>query len=556
MATLGEARASAALATQHSWIANRPVEGRAGLRRAVNPATGTPFAQASLLDAGQAAAAIDVAVAAHPTWSTLPFAGRRRHLFAIHGALLDQSEELALLVAREQGKPPAEALAVEIIPALESLKHLALHAEEILGEEPVESQAILLAHKRCRISYASYGVVLVITPWNYPLYLPLSAAAAALAAGNTVVLKPAPATTLVGLALGALCRSAGLPEGVFNVVAVDDAVAPRLVEDPRVGKIVFVGSVATGKRVLAGAARNLTPVLLELGGKDPAVVCRDADVAQAARGIVWGAFANAGQTCVGVERVYVEEPIADAFVAAVVAETVKLKVGDPSSADTDVGPLTFARQREIVEQHVSDALARGARALTGGLRPAGPGFFYPPTVLVDVDHEMLVMREESFGPLLPVMRVPSLDEAIRLANDSPYGLTASGWTRSAETARRLQSELSAGVVSINDCVSSLGEPTAPYGGVKQSGYGRSHGAAGLREMARTKYLSGDDTRRPMLWWYPYGADLRRLLESAARALHDRRPLRRLAGQLGLLRFRRFRQRVNLLRLLRNADKLA
>lgn len=555
MATLGEAPAAAALATHHSWIANRPVEGRGGLRPVVNPATEAPFAHASLLDAGQATSAIVAAAAAFPAWSALSFADRRRHLFAIHGSLLDQSEDLALLIAREQGKPPAEALAVEVIPALESLKHLALHAEEILREDPVESQAVLLAHKRCRIAYVPFGVVLVITPWNYPLYLSLAAAAAALAAGNTVVLKPAPATTLVGLKLGELCRRAGLPEGVFNVVAVDDEVAARLVEDPRIGKVVFVGSVATGRRVLAGAARNLTPVLLELGGKDPAVVCRDADVEQAARGIVWGAFANAGQTCVGVERVYVEEPVADAFIAGVVAETLKLRVGDPDSADTDVGPLTTARQREVVEEHVSDALARGARALTGGRRPAGQGFFYPPTVLVDVDHAMRVMREESFGPLLPIMRVANVDEAIRLANDSSYGLTASGWTGSAETARRLQAELEAGVVSINDCVSSLGEPTAPYGGFKQSGYGRSHGAAGLREMARTKYLSWDDTRRPMLWWYPYGADLRRVLVAGARALHDRSPLRRLAGQLGLFRFRRFRRRVSLLRLLKNVDKL-
>lgn len=555
MATMSEAPAAAALATHHSWIANRSVEGRGGLRPVVNPATEVPFAQASLLDAAQASSAVGAALEAFPAWSALSFGERRRHLMGIHRQLVEEAEGLARLISREQGKPPDEALAVEILPALDSLKHLAMHAEEMLREDPLESQAILLAHKECRVVYVPFGAVLVITPWNYPLFLSLTAAAAALAAGNTVVLKPAPATTLIGLKLGELFRRAGLPDGVLNVVAVDDVVAARLVEDPRVGKIVFIGSAATGKRVMKSAARNLTPVLLELGGKDPAVVCRDADIDQAASGIVWGAFVNAGQTCVSVERVYVDEPVADAFIARVVEETLKLRVGDPSSPDVDVGPLTLARQREIVEEHVADALARGARVLTGGRRPERPGYFYPPTVLVAVDHSMRVMREESFGPLLPIMKVAGLDEAVRLANDSPYGLTASGWTRSLETARRLQSELAAGVVSINDSVSSLGEPTAPYGGLKQSGFGRCHGLAGLRELTQTKYLSRDDSRRPMLWWYPYGADFRRLLATATRALHDPSPLRRLASQAGLLRFGRFRQRVSLLRLLKNVDKL-
>jgi acyl-CoA reductase-like NAD-dependent aldehyde dehydrogenase len=555
MATTSEASAPAALATHHSWIANRPVEGHGGLRPAVNPASELAFAQASLLDAAQAGSAVGAALAAFPAWSALAFSERRRHLTRLHEALARRADELARLISREQGKPREEALTVEVLPALDSIQHLARHAEDMLREEHLESQSLLLAHKECRVVHVPFGVVLVITPWNYPLLLSLTAAVAALAAGNTVVLKPAPATTLVGLRLGELARSAGLPDGVWNVVAADDAVAARLVEDPRVGKIVFVGSGATGRRVMEAAARNLTPVVLELGGKDPAVVCRDADVDQAARGIVWGAFVNAGQTCVSVERVYVEAPVADAFVARVVEETNRLRVGDPSSSEVDMGPLTLARQRAIVEEHVADAVARGARVLAGGRRPEGPGFFYPPTVLVDVDHSMRVMREETFGPLLPIMKVADLDEAVRLANDSPYGLTASAWTRSRETARRLQLQLLAGVVSVNDCVSSLGEPTAPYGGLKRSGFGRCHGLAGLRELTQTKYLSRDRTRRPMLWWYPYGAEFRRLLASAIPALHDPSPLRRLAGQLGLLRFGRFRRRMNLPGLLKNVDKM-
>ena len=390
-----------------------------------------------------------------------------------------------------------------------------------------------------------YGVVLVITPWNYPFSIPLICAATALAAGNTVVLKPAPATTLAGLKVGDLFRRAGLPPGVLNVVATDDEVAGALTRDPRVDKIVFTGSVATGKRIMAAAAANLTPVVLELGGKDPAIVCADADLDQAADGIVWGAFMNAGQTCASVERVYVDASVADAFTEKVVARTRALRVGDPAHAETDMGPLTLERQRAIVEEHVADAVARGALVRTGGVRPEGEGWFYPPTVLTGVDHGMRVMREETFGPVLPIMKVSGLDEAIRLANDSEYGLTASGWTKDPATARRLQAELQAGVVSVNDCLSSFGEPTAPWGGIKHSGVGRTHGLAGLREMVQMKYVSRDPARGPKLWWYPYGEDLRSLLSRSALALHARSLFTRVASQVALLGSGRFRKRAGL-----------
>ena len=539
----------------HSWIANRQAPGEAGVRPAQNPASGRAFAQASLLSGEQASSAIAAAQQAFPAWSALSLRERGRHLLALRQELLAKAEEIAALVAEEQGKPLAEAHLVEIFPSLECLKHLGERAEDVLSEDPVEAEVLLFAHKECRLLYVPYGVVLVITPWNYPFSISLTGIAAALVAGNTVVLKPAPATTLVGLKIGELCRDAGLPPGVLNVLALDDALAPALVEDPRLGKIVFTGSVATGRKVMTGAAKNLTPVVLELGGKDPAIVCRDAHLDQAAHGIVWGAFLNAGQTCASVERVYVEAPVAEAFIAKVVAETSALRLGDPREGETDVGPMTLERQRVIVEEHVADATAKGARILTGGTRGEGPGHFYPPTVLVDVDHTMRIMREETFGPVLPIMKVDSLDEAVRLANDSEYGLTASGWTRSAETARRLQRELSAGVVTINDCVASYAEPSAPWGGVRHSGVGRTHGLAGLREMVQVKYVTRDTSRRPLAWWFPYGDAFRRLMVIHAQAFHARSLLRRLLAQAGLMRFRRFWKRANLPSVLLNLDKL-
>ena len=553
--TSAESEAAVVLPVHHSIVGSRDTPGRAGRRAVVSPADGRAFAEVSLLDRAEAGFALESARAAFASWSRLSFVERGRYLLRLRDVVLEEAKALAALIAREQGKPVPEAHAVEIFPALETLKYLALHAEDVLRDDPVESQVLLFAQKDCRLVYEPYGVVLVVTPWNYPFFLALSGVAEALAAGNTVVLKPAPSTTLVGLRIGEMGRKAGLPEGVLNVVSVDDEGAAALVDDPRVSKIVFTGSVATGKKILAAAAQNLTPVVLELGGKDAAVVCRDADLDRAARGIVWGAFLNAGQTCASVERVYVEQAVAESFLARVVAETKKLRLGDPAQPGVDVGPMTLDRQRRIVEDHVADARARGAKVLTGGEVPEGPGTFYPPTVLAGVDHSMRIMREETFGPVLPVMAVESLDEALRLANDSEYGLTASGWTRDPQTAARLQRELSAGVVTINDCVSSCGEPSAPWGGYRKSGLGRVHGLAGLREMVQVKYVSHELGSRPAPWWFPYDHEYARMMGVHNRALHARSFLTRALNQLRLLAFPRFWRRASLGAILRNLDKL-
>jgi succinate-semialdehyde dehydrogenase/glutarate-semialdehyde dehydrogenase len=555
MASLAESPGPGGLPRHASLVDGRETAGRAGVRAALDPSTGAAFAEVSLLDAQQAGEAVEAARRAFPAWAALGFAGRGSLLDTLRRVVVEQADEIAALIAREQGKPAVEAHLAEIAPALSHLKHLAHGAEDVLRDEDLESAYPLLAHKDARILHVPIGVVLVVTPWNYPFAIALSGVATALAAGNTVLLKPAPSTTLVGLRIGRLFEQAGFPKGVVSVLAVDDAVAGALVEDPRVGKIVFTGSVATGRKVMAAAARNLTPVVLELGGKDPAIVCRDADLDRAARGIVWGAFLNAGQTCASVERVYVEAPVAEAFIARVVEEARRLRMGPPAAPDTDVGPLSLERQRRLVEEHVQDAVARGAQVLVGGARAEGPGWFYPPTVLTGVDHGMRVMREETFGPVLPIMVVPSLEEAVALANDSEYGLTASGWTRDPATARRLQEGLNAGVVTINDCISSFGEPTAPWGGVKRSGFGRLHGAAGLKEMSQVRYVSRDTGRRPMLWWYPYGPDLARVAAASAPALHAPSLWSRLRHQARLLASRRFRGRVSLRALLKHADRL-
>lgn len=539
----------------HSIIRGERTPGRAGTRNAVSPSSGETIGSYTLLDRDQAALASQAAEGAFSGWAATSFADRRRILDRVRALLVDEGDAMASLVAREQGKPVAEAHLAEILASLDHLKYLAASAEETLSPKEIEPAVFLIGHKRARTEFRPVGPVLVITPWNYPFSIPMIGIATALMAGNTVVMKPAPATTLIGLAIGDLFTRAGLPPGALNVTACDDQVAASLVEDARFRKILFTGSVATGRRIMGAAAAQGTPVTLELGGKDPAVVCKDADLERAAAGIVWAAFLNAGQTCASVERVYVEEAIADAFIAKVIEKTRAITMGDPLDDRTDMGPLTMERQRSVVESHVEDARARGARIETGGQRGQGPGYFYAPTVLTNVDHSMAIMREETFGPVLPIMRVKSIDEAIRLANDSPYGLTASGWTTSEEKAMRLERELRAGVVTINDHVYTFGEPTSPWGGIKASGIGRTHGAPGLLDMSEPVYVARDMSRGGEVWWYPYGPEFRRMMAGALRSFHHPFILARLAALTKLSFSRRYLTRGRILRVIPDLFKL-
>jgi acyl-CoA reductase-like NAD-dependent aldehyde dehydrogenase len=367
--------------------------------------------------------------------------------------------------------------------------------------------------KSGRVMREPYGVVGIISPWNYPFSIPATETLAALVAGNAVVLKPSELTPLVALELQSLLRAAGVPEDVFQVVIGNGAAGSALVH-ASIDKLVFTGSVATGKRIAAVAAERLLPVVLELGGKDPMLVLDDADVDVASSAAVWGAFVNAGQACLSVERCYVHRSLYHAFLNACVTKTKKLRVGNGIAPHTDVGPMIHERQLRIVESHLEDAKARGARILAGGARMREVGAnFYAPTVLADVTHEMRVMREETFGPVLPVMAFDTDDEAVHLANDSEYGLAASVWTRDRARGERLARRIQAGTVMVNDAISCFGISEAPHGGVKASGVGRTHGRFGLEEMVRLKYLDSDlAPGMKKVWWYGYGQSFRRQME--------------------------------------------
>jgi succinate-semialdehyde dehydrogenase/glutarate-semialdehyde dehydrogenase len=429
--------------------------------------------------------------------------------------LLAREDEILDVIGRETGKPRVELLAVELLGACDALRFYARRAGRILADRNVPLH--LLKTKKLRISYRPLGVVGIITPWNFPFMLALNPVAQALMAGNAVLLKPSEVTPFSGRLVGEIFRAAGLPDGVLEVLLGDGETGSALV-DSGVDKISFTGSVATGRKVAEACARRLIPCTLELGGKDPMIVCADADLERAANGAVYGAFANAGQVCVSTERVYVVDEVADEFTRLVVEKTAALRQGP--AGEFDVGPMIFPRQLEVVERHVRDAVERGARVLAGGRRnPAWPGLFWEPTVLADVDHGMDLMREETFGPVLPIMRVRDEQEALRLANDTSFGLNANVWTRDKRRGTELAKAIDSGCAVVNDCMVTYGIAESPFGGRKQSGIGQVNGEAGLKGFCHAQSIVVDRFGgRSELLWFPYTARKLRLLQRAMRLL--------------------------------------
>ncbi|MGH9970169.1 MAG: aldehyde dehydrogenase family protein [Pyrinomonadaceae bacterium] len=482
-----------------------------------DPATGQEIGRAPLVAFEEVRQAVQRARAAQPAWADLSFSERGRVILKARELMLDRIDEIATLISRETGKPVAEALSMEVVPTLDAMYYFARTARRLLRPQKIDIGQYGLMGRSSRIVYKPVGVVGIISPWNFPLGTPAEEIVMALMAGNAVVLKPSELTPLIALQVGEIFRQAGLPPALLEIVTGDGSTGAALIA-ARVDKIMFTGSVATGKRVAEAAAKHLTPVVLELGGKDPMVVLEDADVANAARGAVWGAFANAGQACASVERCYVHESIAPQFLAEVVAETQKLKQEVGTREDTDVGAMTNERQLQIVEEHVTDAVARGAKVLTGGKRLSrGKGLFYPPTVLTSVDHGMTIMRDETFGPVLPVMTFKTEDEAVKLANDSVYGLTASVWTKNVKRGRHLAERIEAGTVMVNEVLYTHGIAQTPWGGIKDSGYGRTHGRLGLLELVTPQHVHVNRISfLPDLWWFRYNPSARKLFGGLAK----------------------------------------
>ena len=442
-------------------------------------------------------------------WGESSHADRRALLLRVAHVLLDAADDLTETITAETGKPLVESYTAELFLALEQVRWTVANAERVIGPERVSFTQPYLRHKRGRLLYEPYGVVAVIAPWNFPFGIPFTQTVAAVAAGNSVVVKPSELAPLTGAWVEHAFAAAGAPAGLVRVVQGDGATGEELVRARGIGKVFFTGSTATGRKVAVAAGERLCPLSLELGGKDPMIVFEDADLDRAVEGALWGSFSNCGQTCASVERIYVARGLYQPFVEELARRASHLRIGRGSDYTTELGPLVSERQREQVERLVADAVESGAVAATGGGRPdvGLPGWFYEPTVLTGVAADAAMTREEIFGPVVTVDSFSSEQDAVQLANDSAFGLSASVWTRDRERAARVASRLHAGTVWTNDLQYSYAAGPAPWGGYKDSGFGRTHSKHGLYECVQVKFADHDSGRVPVPWWYPYDGDV-------------------------------------------------
>ena len=487
----------------------------------INPATGEPLGEVPVMTAEQVKSAVDAARAAQREWAKVPLEARCRRVAKYADVLMSRAEEVIDVLVREAGKTKLEALGMELILVADLVRYFAKHAPEMLEPEPVHLH--LMKHRASYLHFVPRGVVGVIAPWNFPFSIPMGETIMALIAGNGVVMKPSEVTPLIALKAKELYLAADLPPELFQVVTGRGPTGAALI-DSGIDYCVFTGSVATGKKVAAACGERLIPCTLELGGKAPAIVCGDADLERTAQAIVWGGFANSGQVCASVERVYAVDSIHDQLVERVTTLAKGLRQGDASHGDVDVGAMSWDAQIANVEKLVDAAVAAGAKLEAGGHRKPGPGMFYEPTVLSGCKQDMDIMRKETFGPAIPIMRVQTEDEAVRLANDSHLGLLAYVFTRDRERGKRLAERIEAGTVMINDVLNTYACPETPWGGVKQSGIGRTHSILGLRDMCETRHVNYDRVALGReVWWYPYKEGTFRALLRGARLLFGKRP---------------------------------
>jgi acyl-CoA reductase-like NAD-dependent aldehyde dehydrogenase len=490
-----------------SQLARSPLRAAATIE-SIDPATQEVNARFAITPPSELPATFERARAAQKEWSARPLRERCAKLRDLRDAIFALRDEIADVVTREAGKPRVEAIFAEVLLALDTADFLARQAPRWLRPEPVPHHSIAMKAKSGWIEFSPLGVVAIISPWNYPFSIPMAQVIPALVAGNAVLLKPSELTPWCGQLVGELVAQANFPPGLVQVLQGGGESGAAMIEAGP-DKVFFTGSVATGQRIAEACAKKLIPSVLELGGKDAMIVLSDADLDVASSAAVWGGFMNCGETCISVERIYVEPSIAERFTELCVAKTKKLRVGPATDPDTEIGPMIRLRQLEKVEAQLRDATARGAQILTGGNRrpDLGPNFLEP-AVVTHVDHSMQLMREETFGPVIAIQPVANAGEAITLANDSPFALSASIWTGDTSRGKQIASRIRAGSVMINDVASYYGITEAPHGGPGASGWGHTHSRLGLLEMVQVKYVDVDRLPRiPKSWWFGYTKEL-------------------------------------------------
>ncbi|HRX72074.1 MAG: aldehyde dehydrogenase family protein [Gammaproteobacteria bacterium] len=492
----------------------------------VNPATGEVTGHSPINTPEEAREALRRAQAAQLVWAALPLAERMSYLLRLRDDLVDHADAISAMISQDVGKTRIEALATEVLPSALATDYYAKNARRFLKPRKIRNGSLLFLNKRSRLYRVPFGVIGIIAPWNYPLGIPIHEIVPALLAGNTVIFKTAPETQRVGRVIEEMMQAARLPEGVFTHLNLPGAVAGEVLLEPghHVDKLFFTGSVPVGKLLMARAAETLTPVSLELGGNDAMLVCPDANLERAVNGAIWAGLQNSGQSCGGVERIYVHQEVYGPFTQRLKERVETLRQGPDVQHNVDIGAMCTERQIKTIQRQVDDAFTKGAAILAQvTIDPAhAHAQFYPATVLVNVDHRMELMRQETFGPVLGVMQVRDMEEALELANDSSLGLTGSVWSNNTSAAVALGRRIQAGVITINDHLLTHSMAETPWGGFKESGIGRSHGEPGFDEMTQPQVVTTEllPFARRNLFWHPYDATLYAGLKGALQLLYS------------------------------------
>lgn len=502
-----------------------------------SPATGEILGYSPVTPVSEVKHIIDAAREAQTRWSRLPVNERAAYLFRVRDYLVKSAHEISEIISKDNGKTRVDALSTEVLPAIMAVDYYAKHATKFLKDRYTLPSHVLLLNKPSKVVRVPYGVIGIISPWNYPFSIPFYEVVMGLLAGNAVVLKVSKETQQVGQKLEECFFSAHLPENIFRHVNVSGHLAGSAFLKNGVDKLFFTGSVNVGKALMREASETLTPLVLELGGNDAMLVCEDADLHRAAGGAVWAGLSNCGQSCSGVERIYVHEIIYEPFMAILKEKVESLKVGYDRDLDVDLGVMTTKRQIEAVQRHLEDALSKGAviYARSDPNKAMKSEHSLPAYVLTDVHHDMLVMREETFGPIVGVMKVKNMDDAVVMANDSDLGLSGSIWSRNRKKAEKLARKMEAGVIMINDHLMNHGMPETTMGGFKMSGLGATHGAIGFDEMTRPQVIVDEllPFAKKNMWWYPHGKQVYKGLTGAINFLYAKRLAERFRGLMHL-----------------------
>jgi acyl-CoA reductase-like NAD-dependent aldehyde dehydrogenase len=505
----------------------------------INPATGEILGYTGLNTIGDLQMAVKKAKIAQKGWAVKSFHERAKHLLLMRDFITQNSERIADIISKNNGKTHIDALSTEVIPAAMSANYYAKKSKKLLKRRKLSAGNILFFNKKSYIDRVPFGVIGIISPWNYPFSIPFQEILMALISGNAVICKVATQTQEVGKIIQEVVNAANLPVGLFYLLNIPGNIAGDAFIESGINKLFFTGSVPVGKKLMKKASEKLLPLSLELGGNDAMIVCEDANVYRAALGAAWAGFSNAGQSCGGVERIYVLKGIYDEFMKKLNEVTSALSYGADKEFNVEIGSITTEKQLKTIKEHVKDALDKGAKISSEAKKFEGneKGFFHPPMVLENVDDSMITMKCETFGPIVAVMKVDSLEEAIERANNSDLGLTASIWTNDKKKAHKAAAKLEAGAITINDHLMSHGLSETPWGGFKESGLGRTHGYLGLEEMTQPRVVVDDimPFLQKDMWWYPHDKSVYTGLSGVLNFLYAKSLSQKFKGMINLIK---------------------